>query len=406
MSIIDPKGHHEKASTLSVPVAVSTTRRVEWADAAKGLSILGVCLMHIVTAAPEGTTTAPGVVSSILDPLRMPLFFMVSGLFAHRVLERTFGDLWHRRLWFLLIPYLVFTPIQAWIRLEIMDQASFGNLIRAIIIGDPGLWFLHALMLYNIFAWLLRKQPAIVAVALSTVPLMIGAMVGWVEQQGFRQAVIYAPIFFIGLHFRSLMFTIARRAFDPAMVLATVSVFVLFEVFLRYAQANFFDGWDLVIISKISLLGLVRTLTAIPFGIVLAVWLTYVPGVNRMLLFIGANTLPIYVSHHAMMALFFDVLTPKLIEMDANRWGNLYDTYPRMIVGLLACLIAGTIFYWIGKTPVLKWILYPPALPGAKRHVQKKVTSSAGVASEKKMANATINVAQSADDRTSYSTDR
>src|SRR5699024_7156213 len=107
------------ASSASAPASTPRkANRVEWADTAKGLSIIGVCLMHIVTAVPDGTSTPLGLLSSFLDPLRMPLFFLVSGLFAHRVLERTLGDLWYRRLWFLLVPYLVFTPFQALIRLD------------------------------------------------------------------------------------------------------------------------------------------------------------------------------------------------------------------------------------------------------------------------------------------------
>lgn len=350
----------------STPRKVS---RVEWADTAKGLSIIGVCLMHIVTAVPDGTSTPLGLLSSFLDPLRMPLFFLVSGLFAHRVLERTLGDLWYRRLWFLLVPYLVFTPFQALIRLHMAGNADLPHLIQAILFGDPGLWFLYTLMVYNIVAWLLRSQPAVVALALSFVPICAGMMTGWVQTQSFRQAFIYMPIFFAGLHFRTWFFGLANKAGNAAVILGTFGIFVAWEFVYRYMEAVVFQDWDIVIFSQNAFLALIRTFTAVPFGVVLAVWLSNTPMVNRFLTFVGANTLPIYVSHHAMMWLFMDVIARGLADGDPDRYGFLTETYPLMLLGFAACLFAGALFYNVGKVPVLKWILYPPALPrrGATR---------------------------------------
>ena len=126
--------------------ASSATNRLLWADCAKGLSIIGVCYMHVVTGVPGGTSTAWNWFNEFMDPIRMPLFFVISGLFAHRVIERTLGDLWYRRLWFLLVPYLVFTPVQAGIRLNMADDLSWASLARAILLGDPGIWFLLSLI--------------------------------------------------------------------------------------------------------------------------------------------------------------------------------------------------------------------------------------------------------------------
>lgn len=354
------------STPASTPRKVS---RVEWADTAKGLSIIGVCLMHIVTAVPDGTSTPLGLLSSFLDPLRMPLFFLVSGLFAHRVLERTLGDLWYRRLWFLLVPYLVFTPFQALIRLHMAGNADLPHLIQAILFGDPGLWFLYTLMVYNIVAWLLRRQPAVVALALSFVPICAGMMTGWVQTHSFRQAFIYMPIFFAGLHFRTWFFALANKAGNAAVILGTFGIFVAWEFVYRYMEAVVFQDWDIVIFSQNAFLALIRTFTAVPFGVVLAVWLSNTPLVSRFLTFVGANTLPIYVSHHAMMWLFMDVIARGLADGDPDRYGFLTETYPLMLLGFAACLFAGALFYNVGKVPVLKWILYPPALPrrGATR---------------------------------------
>ena len=80
--------------------------------------------MHVVTGVPGGMETPWFWVSTVLDPLRMPLFFLISGMFAHRIISWNVETLWFRRLWFLLIPYLVYSPVQAVTRLYIEDSLS------------------------------------------------------------------------------------------------------------------------------------------------------------------------------------------------------------------------------------------------------------------------------------------
>ena len=127
-----------QAPTVKAPTFTGGDRLL-WADCAKGMSIIAVCYMHVVTGVPGASETAWSWLNDVMDPVRMPMFFLVSGLFAHRVIERTLGDLWYRRLWFLLVPYLVFTPFQALIRLNMAGNADLSHLIQAILFGDPGL---------------------------------------------------------------------------------------------------------------------------------------------------------------------------------------------------------------------------------------------------------------------------
>lgn len=338
-------------------------QRVNWADSAKGLSIIGVCLMHVVTGVNGGTSTAWGLFSTLLDPLRMPLFFLVSGLFAHRVISRTLGDLWYRRLWFLLIPYLVYTPVQAAIRLDLMGELTLANLIKAILMGDPGLWFLYALMLYNIGAVLLRHQPPWVALLMSTVPLFIGCMTGMVMEQGFRQAMMYAPIFFLGLHYRHLFFALSTKAFKVKVVLIALAVFTAWELVYRGLKMFYFEGWDATIAAESSALSLVRTFTAVPLGIIIAVWISRTPVLSTFVNFVGRNTLPIYVSHHAALALTYTVIVPWLMAQSPEMAQAIDNPHVKILMGLATCVISGAVFYYVGKTPIIKWTLFPPALP-------------------------------------------
>ena len=338
-------------------------RRVEWADSAKGLSIIGVCLMHVVTAIPGGTETGWGLFSSLLDPLRMPLFFLVSGLFAHRVITRNLEDLWYRRLWFLLVPYLVYTPIQAAIRLNITNELTPWSLVKAVALGDPGLWFLYTLMLYNIAAVVLRHQPPWLAVVISMVPLFVGAFSGLVVEQSFRQSMMYAPVFFLGLHFRTFFFSLSRRASHLPTVAAVALLFVAWEFVFRHVTSHLFTDWSETVAGQSAVLSLVRTFTAVPFGVIIAVWISRTPLLSNCVNFVGRNTLPIYCTHHAALHFVNSDLLPFLSRQNPTVATALESVDVRIYVGFATCFLAGFVFYWVGKTPILGWTLHPPKLP-------------------------------------------
>ena len=338
-----------------------TKARVEWADAAKGLSIIGVCIMHVVTGIPGGRETALGQFSSFLDPLRMPLFFLVSGLFAHRILERSFADLWYRRLWFLLVPYLVFNPFHALTRMSIDNNFSWIGLVKAMVLGNVGLWFLYALMLYNIFAWTLRKQPPWLAILASCIPLVIGAFLGGGENLFFRQVLTYAPMFFIGLHCRDFFFRLAREAFRPWVVIGSAALFFGSEFLTRTLAKTIFSDWTPTVAAQTLGTGFVSSLAALPFAIVVSVWICAIPVVNRLFLFVGRNTLQVYVFHPLGLFLLGGMAV-SLAEAHPDTLSFLGTLAGQLWWGIGACVVASAVGYAISKTPYLGWVLFPPAL--------------------------------------------
>lgn len=336
--------------------------RVGWADSAKGLSILGVCLLHVVTSVPDAMTKWWGELSLLLDPLRMPLFFLVSGLFAHRVIQRNLGDLWRRRIWFLLVPYLVYSPVHAYLRLDMYAEATADAVVKAVLLGDPGLWFLYTLILYNVSAVLLRHQPPLVALLLSVFPALVAAMSGLMVEQSFRQSLIYAPLFFLGLHFRIVIFALSRRAFTLAGAVFPAMLFAASEKTYRFLDTEIFQGWNEAIAGQSAVALMVRALAAVPFGVVVAVWLSHVPLLGSALATVGRNTLPIYVSHHAALMIVEMYAMPEILDSHPGLVDYWNDVDVRIYAGFTVCAVAGLVFYALGRTPVLKWTLYPPAL--------------------------------------------
>ncbi|MGP5622375.1 acyltransferase family protein [Candidatus Corynebacterium faecigallinarum] len=356
-----------QAPTVKAPTFTGGDRLL-WADCAKGMSIIAVCYMHVVTGVPGASETAWSWLNDVMDPVRMPMFFLVSGLFAHRVIERTLGDLWYRRLWFLLVPYLVFTPFVSATRLVIDDNFSVPTLLRTIIVGDPGVWFLYVLMVFNILACLTRRLPPLAAVALSVIPAFVVALTGMAGYNEITHITQYLPAFFLGLHFRAVFMRLATLAKDVRVIVAVAVLYIGWE-WLHGTVADHLalGGWTASDDSVMSLMDLVRTVTAVPLAIVVAVWISWIPGIRRVFAAIGRNTLPIYVSHQIFLYLVNVRLLPWLAQYDPDTFGVVMELHQQVVLGLLTCALSGYVFYLLGKVPFIRWILYPPPLPRRPR---------------------------------------
>lgn len=135
---------------------MSAQKRLVWPDVAKGISILGVVLLHIGIGVPEGESTWLYQLNTWLDPLRMPLFFVVSGYFSTKVLQFTLRDVLVKRVWFFLVPYIIWVSIELWTK-NLEWQWVFGNepltwreLGLNLVLGHNMGWFLHALIMFNL----------------------------------------------------------------------------------------------------------------------------------------------------------------------------------------------------------------------------------------------------------------
>ena len=127
-------------------------KRLAWPDVAKGVSILGVIVLHVCLAVPGGMDTLLARANSVMDPLRMPLFFLVSGFFSAKILNYSLTELFVRRLWFFLVPYAVWVPVEINLKFIefklVFDADSVGavEILWRMLIGANLAWFLWALV--------------------------------------------------------------------------------------------------------------------------------------------------------------------------------------------------------------------------------------------------------------------
>lgn len=283
--------------------ATAPAPRVGWPDVAKGICILLVVLWHVVTKVVVGIPGAGAVtdawvmLNAQLLPLRIPLFFLVSGMFAARAVLAGDGASWRRRAGRLALLYLVWVLIQTAVlalapEFETARATSGWELLAQLTISPTNLWYLLALAVYLAVGRLTRGLPT---VAVLSVAFVIAAVAGaglLPDLGNLWQLVQNLFFFLIGLRLRAIVEHFANRS----------GVGVALALAAGYAGA-------LVVVSVLGIRLVPGTwpllcLVAVAFGVSLSVLIDrHVEVVARPLRWIGRRTLPIYVLHMMPLAL-------------------------------------------------------------------------------------------------------
>lgn len=346
----------------------TTSGRQVWADVAKGVSILLVVLHHAITKdyLPQVPTELAALgdswrgITHGLKPVRMPLFFVVSGLFAAGAVRRPWAESWRRPaspyylyvVW-LLVLGAVFSVERT---LPMNRTQDLGELAMDLVWASTGVWFLYALAVYFLVARLVRGLPTPVVLAGAVGVAVLGSLLPIDEVN--RQAVLLHLVhFLIGVRLPGLLRSLAgltRLRWAAALVAAYVGGSVLVEVL---------DPPRGIGIVALSLLG-------VPGGIVLAALVAQRSRARGPLAWVGQRTLPIYVMHVPLLALVHHsgLGATTLTGPFAPLW---VAAYPLLVTGLIvaSCLLLHRALLALGLT----WFF---ELPRLRRRAQAEADTA------------------------------
>ena len=360
-------------------------QRLKWPDIARGISILGVIVLHTSLAIPEARETWLSQANEFLDPLRMPLFFLVSGLFSAKVFRYSFSELFKYRLWFLLIPYLIWVPLELAAYQAVLKNdydaawppASY--FLNNVITGATMIWFLYALVLFNIVLWCLRRLPGWLAVTASfALPaLLLPFHEHW---HMIAKSVVYLPVFVFSAYFSTQVHRFTAHARRLPVIIGSFVAYLVayFGVHVWNSSRDdsvYWHGPGEIRFGEFELdLGIrvLQHVFSLPAALVLSVLLTLLPRVSSVLLKLGRNTLPLYVGHHfGIMAMFhYQRIWVVDVELDAiSRFGHFpfENTLFWGFCAILGALAVGAILKYLTRIPRLRWLLYPPPLSALSR---------------------------------------
>ncbi|TKT83043.1 acyltransferase [Aquamicrobium sp. LC103] len=188
--------------------------RVDWVDAAKGICIIFVVMMHSTL----GVGLAMGAegwmhdVVAFARPFRMPDFFLISGLFLGLVIDRPWLRYIDRKVVHFVYFYVLWLTIQFAFKapgmyLEDGPLAPLEQYLLAFVQPFGTLWFIYILPIFFVFTRLVKGLPVWLVFAWAAVLEMLPIHTGWLLFDEFCARYVY---FFAGYAFAARIFGIAE----------------------------------------------------------------------------------------------------------------------------------------------------------------------------------------------------
>lgn len=136
---------------------------IVWFDYAKGICILLVVMMHS-TLGVEQAMGAEGFMHYVVQfakPFRMPDFYLLSGLFLFRMIDRDWRTYLDRKLlhfvYFYVLWLVILMGVKQGMVLVTDPQAWLTEFAVAFVQPNPNLWFIYVLPMFFIVTKLARS---------------------------------------------------------------------------------------------------------------------------------------------------------------------------------------------------------------------------------------------------------
>lgn len=337
--------------------SVGGRQRIEWVDAGRGLAIILVALYHSARwAAAAGIDTSVWqTLNDILATLRMPLFFMLAGLFAQKWQTATWASLWRNKLSLFVWVFLLWSLIDSFsIMLGMQMQGQQGNYLRQVVdsVWSPvqprfELWFIWALAIFFVIAKATRRVPPwaqLVVAGIASFIALSGIDFGNVGWNGLLR---YYFFFLLGIHLRRRIidFAVARRPIVSAAIAIGWAAFAISGSLLR--------------LNEIPGFYFITAIGGVAAGIVVSRLLAPSDGMR----YVGARTLPVYLTHTSVVLIVCWLLW--LIEAHVTGW--VLEVFATPVIAAIAVGVS----LLLARTVAATWARYlyeqPAFLTGSKR---------------------------------------
>ncbi len=319
--------------------------RVDWVDYAKGFCIVMVVMMHS-TLGVEAAAGREGWMHALVafaKPFRMPDFFLISGLFLARVIDRDWRDYLDKKVVHFFYFYVLWVTIQFAFKTP-MFAADMGwrgvgfAYLEAFIEPFGTLWFIYLLPIFFVVTKLTRSVPWIaiwlIGAALEIAPIHTG----WTMIDEFASRFVY---FYSGYIFATRIFDFAaavQRAPQAALgglILWGIGNGVL--VFMGYGDLPFMS----------LALGFVGAAAVVAVAALMANTDVFQP-----LRYCGANSIVIYLAFFLPMAVTRTVLLKTGVIPDLGTVSLIVTT-----TGVIGALC----WYWAVRRTPLRFLFERPA---------------------------------------------
>lgn len=320
--------------------------RISWIDVARGIGILLVIYGHGLNAHSY---------RYLIYAFHMPLFFFLSGLVFRKKEDESFLVFIKKSAKNLLAPYLFFSflSISFWIALnyqeltlDVIAQQTlsifYGNGTNGWLAFNTVLWFLPCLFITRVSFWFITR--------IFQKPMTLGVMLFGISLLGFGLSHFFPTlklffgietalnaIVFFGLGY--LWNYLPERIAQTIQKHSIVSFCLIFNIFLLTAHLTYsFYGLQIDMrANRLHDYGLfyIASLT----GIIATLMVSQKFGTNKLLSYLGKNTVSLFVWHLIVFSLITRIFRLFLTPQAIDNLRNLY--FAPLYTVLSICIILG-----------------------------------------------------------------
>jgi uncharacterized membrane protein YcfT len=322
------------------------SERIDWVDYAKGICIVMVVMMHS-TLGVEAAAGKQGFMHLFVEfakPFRMPDFFLISGLFLTRVIDRDWRTYLDRKVVHFAYFYVLWVTIQfgfkapgfaaeqGWAHVGVMYLQSF-------IEPFGTLWFIYLLPIFFVMTKATRRIPAALIWLIAALLESAHIATGWTVIDEFAARFVY---FYSGYLFATYVFALANRAHNrPGLALAGLAAWALVNGVLVFSGYS-----DRPVISLA--LGFAGAVAVIVTGTLLARahWL-------NVLRYCGEHSIVIYLAFFLPMAIVRVVLL---------KTGIIADIGVVSLIDTIAGVTGAVLMWWGARRAGLNFLFERPEM--------------------------------------------
>ena len=269
--------------------------RIAGVDYAKGFCIVMVVMMHSALGVDDaaGATSWMGALVAFAKPFRMPDFFLISGLFLARVIDRDWRDYLDRKVIHFAYFYAIWVTIQfAFKAPGFAAELGWGGVAQEYVLSfiEPfgTLWFIYLLPICFVATKAFRDVPAVMVWFVAALLHLAQVHTGWIVIDEFCSRFVF---FYSGYVLAPYVFAFAETVFahrrDAASFLVAWAVFEAVMVFGGYSEIPLI-GLGLGFIGALAVVAVSTLLSTCDWA--------------RPLRYAGENSIAIYLAFFLPMA--------------------------------------------------------------------------------------------------------
>lgn len=325
--------------------------RVAWVDYAKGFCIVMVVMMHSTLGVEEavGETSWMGALVAFAKPFRMPDFFLISGLFLARVIDRKWRDYFDTKVIHFAYFYLLWVTIQfAFKAPSFAAESGWSGVVEAYALSfiEPfgTLWFIYLLPIFFVVTKLTRDVPQVMLWFAAAFLQIADVHTGWLVVDEFCSRFIY---FYSGYVLAPFVFDFATTVVNNRRAgLFFLTAWAVFEAVMV------FGGYSELPVVGLGL-GFLGALAVVTASVLLSTRKWALP-----LRYAGENTIVVYLAFFLPMAATRTALLKFAPDLDLGLTALIVTIAGVVTPLILHALVKNTSLRFLFTRPA--WAKLPP----------------------------------------------